>query len=62
MGFFYCFACSKFFESDDSTCLRCGRGAAEARRELVKSGPQADIYRIIVGDRAVGNHRVNKKA
>lgn len=61
MNFYYCFACKKLFKSADSTCRRCGRGAAEAKRKLKKSTPRLDIYQIYVEQKLVGNQRVMKE-
>jgi len=60
MEYYYCFACRKLFQSDDSHCLRCGKGGATARRELAKSTPHQDTYRIYVGERLVARQRVQK--
>ncbi len=62
MNCYYCFACKKFFRSESNLCLDCGRGSAPARRELAKSTPAVDTYRIFVDDKLVGNQRVKKKA
>ena len=62
MNCYYCFACKKFFQSESNLCRNCGRGSAPARRELAKSTPSVDIYRIYVDGSLVGNQRVKKKA
>jgi len=61
MNFYYCFACKKIFRSENNNCLRCGRGAPEAKRKLLKSTPAVDTYQIYVDDVLVGNQRVEKK-
>ncbi len=61
MNFYYCFACKKMFRSEDSKCLRCGRGAAPAERKILKSTPGVDTYQIYVNDVLVGKQRVEKK-
>jgi hypothetical protein len=62
MNCYYCFACKIYFRSESNLCLNCGRGSALARRELAKSTPAVDTYRIYVDDKLVGNQRVKKKA
>ncbi len=62
MNYYYCFACRKFFRSESNICLNCGKGSATARREIWKSTPTVDIYRIYVDGNLVGNQRVKKKA
>ncbi len=61
MDYYYCFACKKLFKSSDSSCVRCGKGAAVATRKLVRSGLKIDVYQIYVGDKLVGNQRVVKR-
>jgi len=61
MKFYYCFACKKFFQSDNNICNRCGRGSASAQRKLLRSTPSVNIYQIFVGKKLVGNQRVMKK-
>lgn len=58
--YYYCFSCKKFFHSQNPACLRCGKGCAPARRELLRSTPRVDIYQIFVGNSLVGNQRVEK--
>ena len=62
MNYYYCFACKIIFRSKSNICLNCGRGAARAQRQLHKSTPVVDTYRIYVDGKLVGNQRVEKKA
>ena len=61
MGFYYCFACKKYFRSESNICLNCGRGVARAERKIYKTTPTVDTYRIYVNGVLVGNQRVEKK-
>jgi len=61
MDYHYCFACKKLFKSSDPKCARCGKGGALARRKLARSTPKIDIYHVFVGEKLVGNQRVDKK-